>query len=866
MNKKVYMFSEGNKDQKKLLGGKGANLCEMTNIGLPVPKGFIVTTEACNEFLENNNTISKELLEEVEKSLKNLEELTGKQFGGANPLLVSIRSGAPISMPGMMDTVLNLGLNDKTVQYIYEKSKNLRFAYEIYSRFIEMFSDIVTGIPREKFVAVHEEMKNTKTFASEGDFYQALTDEFKKIYKIYNGEDFPQDPKIQLNMAIAAIFNSWNNERAKVYRELNDIDEKMGTAVNVQEMVFGNLNDKSATGVAFSRNPATGENKVFGEYLIQAQGEDIVAGIRTPEPLDDMAITMPKIHDEFINYAKKLENYYRDMQDIEFTIEDGKLYILQTRNGKRSPHSAVKAAVDMVSEGLITKEEAILRINPKDVAILLLGSFNKKSLDKAHYLGNGLAGSAGIAVGKIILRSEDVKDSDSILVRNETSPEDLRGMSIASGILTAKGGLTSHGAVVARSMGKCCVAGCSDLFIDLDKNEVKIGDVILKQGDYISIDGYSGKVYLGKLEIDPADASSNFYTLLEWANEIKRLKVRMNADTPEDCQVGLKFGAQGIGLCRTEHMFFKGERIWAMREMILANSIDERLKALNKLLPYQKQDFIEIFKLMKDKSVNIRLLDPPLHEFLPNTLSDLDTMSRIMHTNVAAIKERVKKLEEHNPMLGHRGCRLAVTYPEIYITQAEAIMEAIIEVKKEGIDPHVEIMIPLVVELKELNFIVNKIEEAMKSKFGDILDEINYCFGTMIELPRACTTADKIAETAAFFSFGTNDLTQTAYGMSRDDSGKFIEEYKEDRIFEKSPFEILDREGVGALMRIAVKLGRATKPDLKIGICGEHGGEPSSIEFCNEIGLNYVSCSPYRVPVAILAAAQSTIKREQHKK
>ncbi|MGL6115057.1 MAG: pyruvate, phosphate dikinase [Cetobacterium sp.] len=859
MKQKVFLFSEGNKDMKTLLGGKGANLCEMTNLKLPIPQGFIISTEICKEYLKKQKKLSNSLLNEINLNIRKLEELTGKTLGGNNPLILSIRSGAPISMPGMMDTILNLGLNDDVVEILSIKYTR-EFAFSIYSRFIEMFSNIVKQIPREKFTEIEHKLKHNK-IAEKNKFYEILTEKYKSLYKKNFQEDFPQNPEEQLIQCILAIFNSWNNNRAKLYRKLNNIDDNMGTAVNIQEMVFGNLNNVSATGVAFTRNPANGENKIFGEFLINAQGEDIVAGIRTPEEIKNMKNIFPKLYSEFINYATILENHYKDMQDIEFTIENEKLFILQTRNGKRSPYAAIKIATDMVKENLISKEQALLRINPKDITILLHGSFNKDSIEKAQILGKGLGGSAGIAVGKIVLRSEDVVDSDTILVRTETSPEDLNGMSIASGILTAKGGLTSHGAVVARSMGKCCVAGCPTLSINLERNEIFLGNNLLKEGDYISIDGYSGNIYLGKLKIDLSEEMKEFYEIIDWAKSIKKLSVRMNADTPEDCIRGLKYFAEGVGLCRTEHMFFKADRIEPVREMILANTSEERRNALNKIKPYQKDDFLQIFKIIKDKPINIRLLDPPLHEFLPNTPKELQKLSKSMKISLAQIKERLQKLEEHNPMLGHRGCRLAITYPEIYITQCEAIIESALEVLKENITVNLEIMIPLISSLEEFNFIKTIIETNLKEKYKEDLNKITYSLGTMIELPRACITANKIAQSAAFFSFGTNDLTQTTFGMSRDDSGKFIEEYKEHNILNKSPFETIDIDGVGYLMKLAINLARETNPNFKIGICGEQGGDPESIDYCHKLNLDYISCSGFKIPIAIIAAAQSQLKK-----
>ncbi|MGL6168761.1 MAG: pyruvate, phosphate dikinase, partial [Fusobacteriaceae bacterium] len=778
MKKRIYMFSEGNKEMKSLLGGKGANLCQMSVLGLPVPKGFIVTTESCKEFLKNQNEISKELIDEIKLGVKKLQIVTGKEFGGKNPLLVSVRSGAPVSMPGMMDTILNLGLNDKVVQNIGEKFSDLKFAYEIYLKFIEMFSEITEEIPREKFLELKEKAEKEKGNKGNCEFFKDLIKKYKALYLNVKGKNFPEDPQEQLEIAVVSIFNSWNNNRAKVYRELNGISEEMGTAVNIQEMVFGNLNDRSATGVAFTRNPATGENAIFGEYLIGAQGEDIVAGIRTPDPMEMMKKTFPKQYKEFARYAKYVEKYYKDMQDMEFTIENDKLYILQTRNGKRSGVASVRIAVEMVEEKLITKEEAILKINSRELNALLNGGFNKLELEKFKLIGKGLAGSAGVATGKVILLSEKVKDSDTILVRNETSPEDLRGMSIARGILTAKGGLTSHGAVVARGMGKCCVAGCSELIIDMKNNQFLLGETIVKEGDHISIDGYTGNIYLGEIPIIMGEIGQEFKKLLSWCKEIKKMSVRMNADTPEDCDVGLKFGAEGVGLCRTEHMFFKDERIWSMREMILSKTLEERKKALAKIEPYQREDFKAMFKILGDKPLNIRLLDPPLHEFLPKSENDMKKMAEIMKLSLEEIEFRNSSLEEHNPMLGHRGCRLAITYPEIYVMQVKALVEAAIEVKQEGGIPNFEIMIPLVLSREELKVVKKLIEEEIVTILKEKKEKLEYKIGTMIELPRACVAAGEIAHEAEFFSFGTNDLTQTTLGISRDDSAKFIEEYK----------------------------------------------------------------------------------------
>lgn len=857
IEKRVYMFNEGDKSLKNLLGGKGANLCEMTNLGLPVPEGFILTTECCREYSESGN-LHPELLEDIDRAIENLEKNCDKNFGGQKPLLLSVRSGAPVSMPGMMDTLLNLGFNDQTLDYVSKDFKNRKFALDSYSRFIEMFSDIVKKFSRENFNELDLELE--KKFSKESlEFSEKRLQSYKEIYKKNLGEEFPQDVKKQLLMAVEAIFLSWNNNRAKVYRELNNIDENMGTAVNIQRMVFGNLNCKSATGVAFSRNPANGINEIFGEYLPMAQGEDIVAGIRTPLEIEVLSQEMPEIYNQFHKIAKDLELHYKDMQDIEFTVEDGVLFILQTRNGKRAPFAGVKIALDLIDEGVIDEPTALLRIDGKDISKLLKGNFKKESLAKAKYLGKGLAGSAGVATGKAIFTSEEITDSQCILVRNETSPEDLRGMSIASGILTAKGGLTSHGAVVARGMGKCCVAGCSDMVINLQKKEFILGGVKVSEGDIISIDGYTGNIYLGAIEIDKGNIDSNFQRVLSLAIKYKEMGVRMNADTPEDCAVGLKFHGEGIGLCRTEHMFFKEDRIWAMREMILSKNLEERKKALEKILPYQEADFYQMMKLMDGKSINIRLLDPPLHEFLPVEKKDVEYIANLMGMTLEETELRIKSLEEHNPMLGHRGCRLAITYPEIYETQVKAISNAAQRCLQEGINPHIEIMIPLVSDIKELKFVKSKIIKVIEDSCPN--KKFRYSIGTMIELPRACVVADELALEAEFFSFGTNDLTQTSYGLSRDDSGKFIEQYREKHIFETSPFEVLDKNGVGKLMKIAIDLGKKSNPNISIGICGEHGGEGRSIALCQELGLDYVSCSPYRVPMALLAAAQSAIKK-----
>ncbi|MDU1203986.1 MAG: pyruvate, phosphate dikinase [Clostridiales bacterium] len=869
--KYVYSFNEGNKDMKSLLGGKGANLAEMTKIGLPVPPGFTISTEACNDYYVSNKTIKLEIIEQIESKLAQLESELGKELGSTeNPLLVSVRSGAVISMPGMMDTILNLGLNDNTVVGLAKATENERFAYDSYRRFIQMFSDVAMEVPKYKFESVLDRYKETNGFKFDTelttDHLKAIVEEFKAIYKKEVKEDFPQEPKKQLMLAVEAVFRSWNNPRAIVYRKLNDIPNNLGTAVNVQSMVFGNMGDNSGTGVAFTRDPATGENKLLGEYLINAQGEDVVAGIRTPQKIATLENIMPDIYKQFVETADKLEKHYRDMQDIEFTIERGKLFLLQTRNGKRTAKSAINVAVDLVQEGLITKEEAIMRIEPNQLDQLLHPKFEDKSLKEAEVLAKGLPASPGAASGKIYFSAEDVVEAskdgtETILVRQETSPEDIEGMVSAQGILTARGGMTSHAAVVARGMGKCCVAGCGEIKVSEVAKTLEVGDLVLKEGDYISLDGSTGVVYLGNVNKATADMTGNFEKLMSWVDEIRQMQVRTNADNPRDAKAAVEFGAEGIGLCRTEHMFFDEERIPAVRKMILSNTVEERVKALETLLPMQQKDFEDIYRVMGERPVNIRLLDPPLHEFLPQDDETIEELAKDMGIQPIAIKKRCEELAEFNPMLGHRGCRLAVTYPEIAVMQTKAIINAAIAVNKEGLNVEPEIMIPLVGAINEFKTVKQIIVDTAEEIIKEAGVELKYTVGTMIEIPRACLIADEIAKEADFFSFGTNDLTQMTFGYSRDDAGKFLGEYVDREILEKDPFQVLDQDGVGKLVQMAAKLARGEKGDnIKLGICGEHGGEPSSVEFCYNTGLNYVSCSPYRVPIARLAAARATIK------
>lgn len=872
--KYVYSFSEGSKEMKSLLGGKGANLAEMTKIGLPVPQGFTITTDACNDYYDNEKTIRAEIVAEIEKHLAELEELQGKKLGCTkNPLLVSVRSGAVFSMPGMMDTILNLGLNDNSVLGLADATQNERFAYDSYRRFIQMFSDVAMEVPKYKFENVLDRVKEEKGYKFDTDLttedLKGIVEEFKAIYKKEVKTDFPQDPKEQLMLAIEAVFRSWNNPRAIVYRKLNDISHKLGTAVNIQSMVFGNMGETSGTGVAFTRNPATGENKLFGEYLINAQGEDVVAGIRTPQDISTLQNVMPEIYDQFVKVTQILENHYKDMQDIEFTIENEKLFILQTRNGKRTAKAAINVAVDLVEAGIIDKKEAIMRVEPNQLDQLLHPTFEDKALKEATVLAKGLPASPGAACGKVYFNADDVVAAVEggekvLLVRQETSPEDIEGMVKAEGILTARGGMTSHAAVVARGMGKCCVAGCGEIKVDEAAKEIRAGELTIKEGDFLSIDGSTGKVYLGEVKQSPVEVTGNFEKLMNWVDETKQMMVRTNADNPRDAKAAVEFGAEGIGLCRTEHMFFEEDRIPAVREMILSKDVEQREKALAKILPMQRQDFLEIFEVMEGKPVNIRLLDPPLHEFLPQDDETIAELAESMGIDEAEIRKRIVDLEEFNPMLGHRGCRLAVTYPEICVMQARAIIEGAIEAINKGVEVHPEIMVPLVGEVNELKLIRGMIEETAEKVMEEKGVKVDYTVGTMIEIPRACLTADEIAEVADFFSFGTNDLTQMGFGYSRDDAGKFLGEYVDKEILEKDPFQVLDQKGIGKLVQMGAKLGRSVKPELKLGICGEHGGEPSSVEFCYNTGLNYVSCSPYRVPIARLAAAQASIKNPRY--
>lgn len=862
--KKVYAFNEGGKDLINILGGKGGTLSEMKKIGLPIPEGIIVSTTACKEFFKDGKKITKELESEILEKLEYLQEVTGKRFEGENPLLVSVRSGAPVSMPGMMDTILNLGMNDNTTEKMIAIFKDKVFVYELYSRFIQMFSDIVMGIEKEHFFKLKEQLFAERKDEDKIETYKMVIKASKELYKKETGKDFPESPKEQLFMAVNAIFNSWENDRAILYRRINGIDDSMGTAVVIQEMVFGNLNEISGTGVAFSRNPSNGDKEVFGEYLLKAQGEDIVAGIRTPEPISKLKEQLPEIYDQFIKLAKVLEDHNKDMQDIEFTIENGKLYLLQTRNGKRSPYAAVKIAVDMVNEGIVTKEEAIMKVDPSVLPQLLHGNFDPEATKTAVLLGKGLPGSAGVAIGRVMFASERVETRAlSILVREETSPEDIKGISLAQGIVTVKGGATSHGAVVARGMGKCCVTGCGEIQINDIKREMYIGGYTVKEGDFISISGYTGEIFLGKVKLTEPQFDDNLKEFVSWCKEIKRMGVRMNADTPADAFLGKGFGAEGIGLCRTEHMFFQKDKIWTIRGMIMSENPEERAEALKKMLEMQREDFYNIFKIVGDEIVIVRLLDPPLHEFLPKEPKDKEKMAEILNLPLIEIERRIRNMKDENPMLGHRGCRLAVTYPEIYNTQARAIIEAAIQCEREGIKVKPEIMIPLIIGVGELKFIKGNIKTEIDKVFEEQGMKVEYKIGTMMETPRACLLADEIAGEAEFFSFGTNDLTQTTMGLSRDDSVKFMDEYHEHGIFKLEPFASIDVRGVGKLVKLGVDLGKKANPELEIGICGEHGGDPKSINFFEETGLDYVSCSPFRVLVAIVAAAQSYIKNKK---
>jgi pyruvate,orthophosphate dikinase len=867
--KYVYFFGEGDTKDKQLLGGKGANLGDMTKIGLPVPPGFTISTEACAHFYQNNNQYPKELMSQINENLVKLEKAMGMKFGSVeNPLLVSVRSGAAVSMPGMMDTILNLGLNDETIKGVIKATQNERFALDSYRRFIHMFADVVMGVEHKSFEEAIERKKQTKGVKIDTELtvndLRELISEYKEIVRKSKGKSFPDNVNEQLKMAIDAVFGSWNSARAIKYREINEIKGLLGTAVNVQSMVFGNMGQDSGTGVAFTRNPATGENKFYGEYLINAQGEDVVAGIRTPEPVARLEKEMPLIYKQLMGIREKLEKHYRDMQDIEFTVQKGKLFMLQTRNGKRTGAAAVKTAVDMVKEKLITEDEALLRVEANQLNQLLHKRIDPIAKTKTQAVTRGLPASPGAAVGKIVFSAEDAKlqsvedDDPLILVRLETSPEDIEGMHIAQGVLTARVGMTSHAAVVARGMGKCCVAGCSDLIIDEHKKTLKIKDSVLKEGDYLTLDGTTGEVFIGQLAVIDPELTGEFAILMEWANKKKKLKVRTNADTPHDAEIAKKFGAEGIGLCRTEHMFFEGDRINAMREMILADDEVGRRKALDKLLPYQRQDFEGIFKVMNNLPVIIRFLDPPLHEFLPKEDNEIKFLAKLLKISEEKIRTKIDSLHEFNPMLGFRGCRLGVVYPEISEMQARAVFEAVLNVKKQGINPIPEIEIPNIITIREFKLIKEIIQKVAKET--GVEGKIPYKIGTMIEFPRAALIADELAKEAEFMSFGTNDLTQTTLGFSRDDAGKFIPCYVEKGVFEKDPFQTIDQEGVGRIMKIAITKARGVKSNIDIGICGEHGGDPASVKFCHKIGLSNVSCSPYRVPIAILAAAQAVIE------
>ena len=877
--KYVYAFKEGNASMRNLLGGKGANLAEMTNLGLPIPQGFTVTTEACTEYYNCGKKISKEIEEEIFKAIGELEKIQGKKFGdNEDPLLVSVRSGARASMPGMMDTILNLGLNDEAVEGFAKKTNNPRFAYDSYRRFIQMYSDVVMEVNKSFFEKIIDELKEELGVHYDTelnvDDLKELVKRFKKIYSDHmNGEEFPQDAREQLMGAVKAVFRSWDNPRAIVYRRMNDIPGDWGTAVNVQAMVFGNMGDTSGTGVAFTRNPSTGEKGIYGEYLINAQGEDVVAGVRTPQPITKLAEDLPECYEEFIKIATKLENHYKDMQDMEFTIQEGKLYFLQTRNGKRTAQAAINIACDLVDEGMITPEEAILRIDAKSLDQLLHPMFDKDELAKGEVIGSALPASPGAAAGKIYFNAEDAKNAGKggrgervILVRLETTPEDIEGMVASQGVLTVRGGMTSHAAVVARGKGTYSVSVGGEIKINEEKKEFTLGNYTFHEGDYISLDGSTGKIYKGDIKTVPASVTGNFGRIMAWADENRRLKVRTNADNPRDTKKAVELGAEGIGLCRTEHMFFEEDRIPKIRKMILSETVEDREKALNELIPFQKGDFKAMYKVLNGLPMTVRYLDPPLHEFLPTEEEDIIALAKDMNISVEKLKEKISDLHEFNPMMGHRGCRLAVTYPEIAKMQTRALMEAAIEVsEEEGIEIVPEIMIPLVGEEKELKFVKDIVVETAELVKKEKNSDMQYHIGTMIEIPRAALTADAIAKEAEFFSFGTNDLTQMTFGFSRDDAGKFLDSYYQNKIYESDPFAKLDQTGVGQLVEMAVEKGRKTRPNIKLGICGEHGGEPSSIEFCNRIGLDYVSCSPFRVPIARLAAAQAAIKSKGSK-
>lgn len=875
MAKWVYLFREGNADMRNLLGGKGANLAEMTNLGLPIPPGFTVTTEACTDYYNHGRSISEEIQIQIFDALALLEEKLGKKFGDTeNPLLVSVRSGARASMPGMMDTILNLGLTDISVEGFAKRTGNPRFAYDSYRRFIQMFSDVVMEVPKSLFERVIDEIKEDRkvhfdTELTAEDLKEVIR-RFKEIYKEKMGEEFPQEPRVQLMEAVKAVFRSWDNERAIVYRRMNDIPGDWGTAVNVQSMVFGNMGNTSGTGVAFTRNPSTGAKGIYGEYLINAQGEDVVAGIRTPQPITRLEEDLPECYEEFLKIANRLEEHYRDMQDMEFTIEDGKLYFLQTRNGKRTAQAALQIACDLVDEGMITPQEAVSRIEAKSLDQLLHPTFDPDALKKGTVMGQALPASPGAAAGKIYFTAEEAKEAHEtgervILVRLETSPEDIEGMHAAEGILTVRGGMTSHAAVVARGMGTACISGCGDIVIDEKKKQFTLGGKTYFEGDYISLDGSTGKIYDGDIQTQEASISGNFGRIMSWADSFRKLRVRTNADTPADAANAVRLGAEGIGLCRTEHMFFEPERIPKIRKMILSKTVEEREKALEELIPFQKGDFKALYEVMEGKPVTIRFLDPPLHEFVPTDEKDIEALAKDMNLSVEEVKSTCSELHEFNPMMGHRGCRLSVTYPEIARMQTRAVIEAAIEVSKEkGFEIVPEIMVPLVGDKKELKFVKDVIVETAEKVKAEKNSNLVYHIGTMIEIPRAALLANEIAEEAEFFSFGTNDLTQMTFGFSRDDAGKFLVDYYKSKIYESDPFAKLDQNGVGQLIEMAVTKGRSQRPNLKIGICGEHGGDPSSVAFCHKVGMDYVSCSPFRVPIARLAAAQAAIAEKRN--
>ncbi len=874
--KYVYLFSEGNKDMRELLGGKGANLAEMTKAGMPVPQGFTISTEACTQYYKDGRKINDDIQAQIYEYLGKMEEICGKKFADPeNPLLVSVRSGARASMPGMMDTILNLGLNDVVVEGLAKFTNNPRFAYDSYRRFIQMFSDVVMELSKKRFEEIIDQLKEEKGVKMDTeldtDDMKELVKRFKVFYKEEKGEDFPSDPKVQLMEAVKAVFRSWDNPRANVYRRMNEIPYDWGTAVNVQAMVFGNSGDRSGTGVAFTRNPATGERKLFGEYLINAQGEDVVAGVRTPSPIAHLQEQMPEVYAQFAEIADRLEKHYKDMQDMEFTIENGKLYMLQTRNGKRTAAAALKIAVDLVDEGMIDEEEAVLRVEPKQLDSLLHPQFDAEAVKKAEVIGKGLAASPGAACGKVVFTADDAKawhenGEKVVLVRLETSPEDIEGMQVAEGILTVRGGMTSHAAVVARGMGTCCVSGCGDITVDYENKQFTLGGKVYKEGDYISIDGSTGNIYGEAIPTAPASISGDFGRFMGWADKFRKLQVFTNADTPRDAAQAKSFGAEGIGLCRTEHMFFEGDRIKAVREMIVAKDVETRKAALAKVLPYQQGDFEALYEVMEGRPVTIRFLDPPLHEFLPTKEEDIVEIAGELNITVDELKNVIAGLHEFNPMMGHRGCRLAVSYPEIAEMQTTAVINAAINVtKKTGIAVKPLIMIPLVGEVKELKYVKDVVTSTADKIIAESGIDMKYEVGTMIEIPRAALTADEIAKEAEFFSFGTNDLTQMTFGFSRDDAGKFLDYYYEKKIYESDPFAHLDQNGVGKLIKMAAELGRKTRPDIHLGICGEHGGDPTSVEFCHNVGLNYVSCSPFRVPIARLAAAQAAVKEKRAK-